>query len=357
MGTRGPKGKITVGLHEFTAAKEAYRAERDAAGRTVYSEDDIDLLEWFWHWMQGPRMRGDMGKVAQRVGYDASKIPQIMRGNYGASIRNFLEVVAQVRQDVDQGEGEFVRTCVTAEIEKALDMAYNRRFLGILSGRTGRSKTHTVRHWADAHNHGQTVYVRCRSACTRSKLVRLVGSAIGRGKAHNARTLMLEDDIFAHFDQRRRKMLIIDEANHMLRLGTTTAIAQAFEFLRDLYDCCNTAVVLVLTDYDMSAFRHGKMAEFFEQFRGRCQLYREIPDRIFAEEIRDICAAYVDDPPDDLIRTAHAIASGDDGKLRTLFEYLNLARELGERRDTPLTADLIKTLHQRHETGGVWPSK
>lgn len=349
------KGRLLVSRRQFDEAKQAYLSERDPNGEPLYTDEDGALLEWFWGWMHSPALRGDMGRIAQRVRYDRSKIPQILRGTYGASIRTFLTVIRDLRTEVVAGSDQFISTPVTDEIRRALDTCYRRRFLAVICGQTGRSKTHTVQRWSQDNNHGQTVYVRCRSGCTRTKLIRLVAMALGRGHAKQARTLLLEEDIFAAFNQRQRRMLILDEANHMLRLGSPTAIAQAFEFVRDLYDSCNVAVALILTDYTMDAFRTGRMSGFFEQFRGRCQLYREIPERIFADEIRNVCTAYVPEPTEDLLTAAMQIASEDEGKLRTLFEYLHLATEAHRKHAIPITGKLLRQLRDRHNTGGTWP--
>jgi len=340
-------GKLQVGQHEFLSALERYRAEG-------YAEDDIGLLQWYWGYICNALGR-ETAKIAAATRYDASNIPRILRGKYEARLDNFLQVLGALRADVQRTGADFVETVVTEEIWRKLDICYSRRYLGIICGKTGRSKTLTVRRWADNHNHGLTTYVRCRSGCTRTKLIRLVAQAIGQAHVHNARSLMLEDGIFDWFNQRHRKMLILDEANHMLRHGTKTAISQAFEFVRDLYDSCNIAIVLVLTDYDMSVFKFGGLADFFEQFRGRNQCYLEIPDRIYTEEIAQICAAYVPDPPEDLQKQAMTIAVSRDGKLRTLFEYLNLAREFAHKKDVPITAQLLDRVRRRHEAGGAWP--
>lgn len=345
-----PKGRITVGLHEFQAARELYRSEG-------YPEEKIGLLDWFWGWIHSSAIRGDMGRVAQRVRYDAAKIPQILRHNYGARIDQFLDVLAALKTEVDSGADLFVDTVVTREIWRTLDVCYQHRYLGMIFGGTGRSKSYTCQHFSAANNHGQTTYVRLRSGCTRTKLVRLISEAIGRKSVHNAHSLRLEEDIIAHFDQKRRRMLILDECNHILRLATPSAAASAFEFIRDLYDCCNASVVVVLTDYDMSAFRTGALAGFFEQLRGRCQRHLEIPDRVFDQEVQEVCAAFVPNPPRDLLEAARLLVDGDDGKIRALFCYLSLARQAAADSGLVLSGKLLLSLHEKHEAGGVWPDR
>ena len=344
-------GRAAVTRDKFVRAVSKYRDD-------AYSAEDIGLLEWFWGWLFSEEIGGSLARASELCRYDAGNISRILRGKYDARLTNFLEAVRLLRAEIERQASGFVETVVTRQIETKLTIAHDRRYLALISGPTGRSKTLTVLRWARRHNHGATTYVRCRSGCTRHKLIRTIAAATGRSAISTMRSNMLEEELFRWFNSPTRRMLIVDEANHLLNHSSRQAVAMAFELLRDIYDICNATVVLILTNYDRSIFKQGPLAGFFEQFLGRNQCYLEIPDTIFDDEIAAICGAYVDDPPADLLEEAKALADGNDGKLRTLFEYLNLATEYAARDNLPFTGKLLRSVRKRHESGAAdWPKQ
>ncbi len=344
-------GRIQVARHEYAAALEKYRVDK-------YSAEQLDQLQWFWGWIHSEEIQADMARIATMIRYDTTNIVRILRGRYDAKIDNFLLAVQDLRHELERRHAGFASTCVTRAIETKLEITRRHRYLTLICGPTGRSKTLTATNWAHRHNHGRTTYVRCRSGCTRTKLIRRVCEATGQHRTAGMNTAQMEESVFAWFNDRQRKVLIIDEINHLFRRKSNLAVAEGFEFVRDLYDLCNCAVVMIMTAYDMTAFKTGPLSGFFEQFRGRIQCYFRIPDQVFFDEVRALCAVHWPQPAEDLVEAAHNIATGHDGRLRTVADLLAVAAEKAKASGKAPTGKQLQALWRQRRDGDIeWPEK
>ena len=99
----------------------------------------------------------------------------------------------------------------------------------------------------------------------------------------------------------------------------------------------------------------GVMQGYFEQFLGRIEpLY--IPDQVFADECREICAAFNKRPSAELVALAQQVAN-EPGKLRVLFNLLKKAAALAKAKKEPLSAAHLRTAHDHRANRNRWPSK
>ncbi len=246
-----------------------------------------------------------------------------------------------------------IATYTTGELTKTLDITQAKRFFTLILGETGRGKTFTAQHWL-AHQPG--AYVRCRTGCTRPKLARLMAQALtGASSGSNEAN---EQRIIDFLDTQDNYTIVIDEANYLIGNGSARKAEDALNFLRDIWDITHKGIALIITTYNLNHLRHGTLAGFLEQFRGRMGYNLQIPNRILKKsEVEPIVRAYVDNPDQKLLAKAHEIASGGDGKIRTLFKYLELAKIYVADHGGGISAGLLDALHERYEDGGVWPEE
>lgn len=244
-----------------------------------------------------------------------------------------------------------IATHTTGEITKTLEISRANNFFSLILGKTGRSKTLTATHWLQ-HNPG--AIVRCRTGCTRAKLARLVaksltGSATGSNEFNEQRVI---DFLESHEDF----TVVIDEANYLVDNQSSQKAKESLNFLRDMWDITQAPHVLIFTNYTLKDLKHGVLGDFLEQFRGRMGYNIQIPERLLKKsEVEPIVKAYADTSNIKLLNKAYEIASGDDGKLRTLVKYLNLAKKYVADHGGGINADLLDALHERYDGGGVWP--
>jgi len=336
---------INVGQHVFKNALAIYRDD----GRV--GEEQLRLLEWLWAYAFG-ELHGSRKALAKAVGYDWTVCFKVFAGTYDAGLDRFCEAVAHLRRRAQAGGTRLVGTPVTERIFQALDYARDASVMVAICGPTGRSKTFASKAWVFENNHGRGQYIRLPSACTRRTLVRHLCRSCGIG-VNGKKTSDLEDRLFRAFDF--RNTLVFDEAGHLLpRNGTGTS---AIELIRDLHDICGCGVALVITDVYWDELRNGRMSAYFEQFIGRIKFTVPIPKRVLRGEAVAACASVVDNPPDDLVAEALAIANNHDGKLRTLFEDLRRAAAFAEKKGRSVSAADLRLARRWREQGGVWPEE
>lgn len=252
---------------------------------------------------------------------------------------------------------ELVPTITTGEIWKALDITKKRAFFTLIFGGTGRGKTLTATHWAAQNS---ATMVRCRTSSSRPKLLRQLSMSVTGVIGSDASDR--EERIIDTLLKTDRHTIIIDEANHLLRTASTMTRSNSMDFLRDIYDEMREVhdkpigMALIFTSYTFNEFKHGPLAGFLEQFSGRMMHHVQIPDKIFVKrEILPILKKYVADPDEKLLKAAYDIASGANGKIRTLVKYLDLAKEYVTDHKGSINAALLENLRARYENGGAWP--
>ena len=337
---------INIGRHIMKRAIAAKLAEGE------YTQEQCDLLEWLYGYAF-QALHGSRNALVGAVGYDWTTIFRAWNGTYGAGIANVCEAVQHLKNRASEGATELVETVVTQRIFQALDYARDTSAMVLISGPTGRSKTFAAEHWIRGNNHGRGIYVRCRSASTKRRLVHQICRSAGIGYA-GKKTGDLEERLFGAFDW--KNTLIFDEAGHVIPRGRASG-TDSLEFIRDLHDICGCGVALIVTDVYWDELRHGPLKRFFEQFIGRVKFPVQIPPRIFREEISAVCSAFVPDPCPELLRLAADVANAQDGRLRTLFEDMRRAKKAAAREGVPLTDRHLKMAVRWRDAAGLWPDK
>lgn len=244
-----------------------------------------------------------------------------------------------------------IATHTTGQIVKTLDITRANNFFTLILGKTGRSKTLTAQHWLQ-HNPG--TIVRCRTGFTRPRLARLItktltGSATGSNEANDQR-------IIDFLDTQDDYTLIIDEANYLIDNQNPQKAKESLNYLRDIWDITGVGLVLIFTNYTLKNLKHGVLGDFLEQFRGRMGYNLQIPETLMKKsEVEPIVKAYVPAADVKLLNKAYEIASGDDGKIRTLVKYLNLTKKYADDHGEKINADLLEAIQERYSGGGEWP--
>ena len=318
-------------------------------GISNYTDREKDLLEWLWGYAF-EELKGKRSALVEVTNYDWTVLSKIFTGGYDASLDRFCEMVERLKKKVASGRTRLVNTIVTKRITEALDYARDTSAMVAIIGPTGRSKTFTARSWARDNNHGRTRYIRIQSGCTRRIIVTQLCQSCGIG-VNGKKTADLEMRLFKAFDY--RNVIIVDEAGHLMpRCGLATS---AIEFLRDLHDRCECGVVMIFTDVYLEEMRNGRLAAYFEQFIGRIKYELKIPKEVRRDEVRSVVKSFVKEPDVKIIDLALKIARAREGKLRTLFEDLQRARDYAATQDRTMTDKDLKIASEWRQSGGVWP--
>jgi DNA transposition AAA+ family ATPase len=316
-------------------------------GIAGYDEKEQQLLEWLWGYAMD-ELGGSKKALVKKLEVDYETVRLAWIGK--------LDAVGELCEEIERlkyrtvNSVRIIDTIVTKRITEALDYARDFPSMVTITGPTGRGKTLTAQHWARENNHGRAKYVRVPSDCNRMTLVRELCKKCGIG-VNGKNRADLEARLRSAFGP--HNVILADEAGHLMpRAGMTSAI----EFLRDLHDMCGCSVVLIFTDVYLSELKHGRMRNYFEQFRGRIKFTIEIPERVFPEEVECVVKAFNPEAPVGLVKYAHQAAENRDGKLRTLFEDLDRAQGFARTRGRDkVTLDDLKIAINWRTSGGIWP--
>lgn len=318
------------------------------AGVAVYEESEQELLEWLWGYAFD-ELRSSKNALIKAVGADWNTIHKAFTGKLDP-IDPFIELIESLKAKTINSI-HLVDTVVTSRIQDALNYARDTHSMVAVTGPTGRGKTMAARHWARNNNHGRSKYIRVPSGCSRRILIQEICRRCGVG-VNGKKTSMLEARLRSAFTP--HNVIIADEAGHLMpRNGTGTS---AIEFLRDLHDMCGCGVALIFTDVYLQDMKNGRLADYFEQFIGRIKFTVPIPQHVTYSEVQSVIGEYNPKPSAKLLKFAHSIAENRDGKLRTLFEDLDRARNWAKSqgREYIDTKDLSMAVDWR-KSGGLWP--
>jgi len=310
-------------------------------GIAGYTEEDQEDLLWL-HGYAMDALGGSRTRFCEWLDVDWTTVTRIWRGKYGASIEQFMDRVRHLRRKAKiTHQTSFVETVVTRKIFQVCDLARDAGTIVMISGPSGRSKTYSVREWQRNNNHGRAQYVYAPEAGGLTAFL----EALARGLVISSRQTNREVAAAIEKALDFRNVLIVDEVAHLMPSGRGPSV-KSLEFVRGLHDRTGCGVVLVATPLFESELAGGKWARWFEQLQGRVEVHLRIPAKFSRQEISEICSAFVDDPPPELVTTARKIANARTGGVRELFRHLGRAARAADKKGQPLTAEYLQAAHR-----------
>jgi hypothetical protein len=119
---------------------------------------------------------------------------------------------------------------------------------------------------------------------------------------------------------------------------------------------CGCGIALIFTDVYLDEMKHGSLSSYFEQFIGRIKFELTIPTDVLRAEVKAVVESFTPEPSLKLQQFAYSVAQNRDGKLRTLFEDLQRAKDWAQAhgKESISFNDLLKAVEWR-KSGGIWP--
>jgi len=336
--------RISIGYHVFQDGLKLYSQIEGAQ----------EAIEWLWGYSVNKLACSKMA-LCDATAMEWPQLHSVFSGAASESktlMDEVLQAVARLKRQAESKREKLVVTPVTRRICETLDYCRDWRAMVTVKGPTGRSKTSTALWWAEENNHGRTSYIRMRSSCSRRMLVMAISQAKNIGVS-GKKTLELEERLFKAFSP--RNVLIIDEAGHLIpRCGQGTS---AIEFVRDIHDICGCGIALIFTDVYLQEMRQGRLANYFEQFFGRIKFEMTIPQEVRKDEVLAVVKNFRKDPPEKLLALSVKLAREREGKLRTLFEDLQRAKEWADRQGHALGAEDLNLASNWRKNGSEYPEE
>ncbi|OGV75493.1 MAG: hypothetical protein A3K18_13480 [Lentisphaerae bacterium RIFOXYA12_64_32] len=319
------------------------------AGIAGYSQDDQDDLLWL-HGYALDMLHGSRSALVDWLQIDWTTITRIWRGKYEADIAKVMAKIRHQRRKAELAQDAgFIETVTVRKIFDALDAVRETNVIALISGASGRSKSHAAKEWVRRNNHGRAYYVDCPVTGGLRALLDEIAARTGVGRSKNNADLC--DILSRSFDYRHT--LIFDEVARLLPARSNSIVP--IEFLRRLHDTTGCGLVLVATEVFPREMRGGRLSSWFEQLLGRLEIPLHIPDRVTRREVAEICAAFCKgDPEPELINMALDIAN-KPGRVRRLFTLLRHAATIAASRRTALGAVHFAAARDKQANINVWP--
>jgi DNA transposition AAA+ family ATPase len=326
---------------------------------------DADLREPVL-WLGG-YLRDECGRSMEVLASRAAKLgieidktnwSKILRGRWNTdseghplpapiiSKTKLLRAIAALRQDArlrsQAGKIPFIETSVTrAEFEFIeTRMAVDRvNKFGVIVGETGSSKSAAFREFAARHPFGLVAHVEAPENGSFTELIAHLALRYGVALTYSNSAKRIK--VFTQVND--RSCIIVDNAQDLYseKRGHNQP---AFAFLRRLQDESQCTIILSMTPTGERLFVEQFIKGYFEQFEGRAggrRNFLRLPAYPPEEDVLKIATAFglrdADRHLEELVKI-----SKERGRIRALFEALQSAKLLAERKKAPLAIGHVK---------------
>lgn len=288
-------------------------------------------------------LRMNKAEAAIRMNYSRSAVSQYLNGKYGSDPTEIEKKIVEFLE-ASGGIGEAVtaelriHTGVRSKIEYFESRDYRQiaglcqacqesMALGIIVGKSGQGKTHTLQKYATLP---RVAYVECNETMNCKDMVRKIEEAVGLPKSSGSIDERLEN-VMSFFNLNNGYLLIVDEADKLISKYTQKKI----EMLRYIFDGADVGIVIagelalesMMKNYDQ---RLANRVDFYYKLKGLNR--QELLDYLEGYEIEDRAMA-------EFVARANNAQSGCFRLLdRTLSNVLRIMREQG---DTKITLKVV----------------
>lgn len=320
-----------------------------AIGCSKYTAVQKEALSWFAQYIRD--VKHNSKKIAVELLADWSTITRVYHGKYPSSIDSIIEKIEAIRLTAASAKTDFISTVVTKRIWAVMDIARTYRKMVLISGASGRSKTHTAKEWCITNNPSRCIYLDCPIGSFREFLKELAAK-LGIRITHNINSTDIKERIMKNLSA--DMTIVIDEASRLLPKTASTTIPVALEFMRRIHDVVGCGVVLIATKIFEKEITFGNHRAYMEQVIGRFEECLDIPDKILNSEIKSICDAFSSKADKELYATAKAVA-GQLGKIRLLFTLMRQADHFAKDNNIELTAVHLTAAMDARNNLHAWP--
>jgi DNA transposition AAA+ family ATPase len=316
--------------------------------------DEQELLTWFHQHILDEGLNWDAASEA--IGYERSVIFRLLRGTYQAeswakplsAIRSYRRIAIQRASIV---RAEFRENATSRMIWAGLDYALANNSITTIIGESRQGKTVAARAWAEANNHGRSVYVVAPPVGGIKMLMRVIAQRVGANK--NQSIVQLADSLHRAFN--RNRILIVDEAHRLMPNDARTLNPANLELLRDLHDQTGCALALIATSRFSDRLRSGTYQ--FEQLIGRIGMPIRLPRNSGKGDIMPILEQYIPQPSPALLDELISIGN-KPGRLGILSETLKVASRMAAKAKQPMSEDHVaKAIEIRRKMSGELATK
>lgn len=287
------------------------------------ARDEAEQTELLWFHQHVLDNDLSWDEACDALGTSRTTIYRLLKGIYEAdswskqidAIRSYRRIAEQRATIIRQ---EFVANDISRLIWAGLDYAMANNSITTITGESRYGKTVSAKAWAEANNHGRSVFVTAPPVGGIKMLMRAISAKIGANK--NQSIIQMADAIHRAFNGNR--ILIVDEAHRIIPNDARSLNPAHLELLRDLHDQTGCALAFIATARFTDRLKSGSYQ--FEQLIGRIGMPIRLPKSISAKDCLPIVCQFIPDPSEALVADLLKLANAP-GRLGIVVETLKVA--------------------------------
>lgn len=248
-----------------------------------------------------------LAEVGLLVGYDGGTVSKVFGGKYEGDLGAFTKSIERYRRLQEErgalNRAPYIETDLYRDIEECCQASLTYQKAVFLYGESQVGKTAALKHYAEQHNHGETIYVEMPVGGSLSHFLAVLSSKLRMSN-------QTRGDVQAVNIMRclgPQNLLIVDECSRAMQSRSYGgASLKTMDFLRALMDNTGCGLVLCGTNVFRDQMADRALSKFLNQFNRRCLIRRQLPDVPSEGDLAAFAAHY-----------GLAPASGEELKLQT----------------------------------------
>lgn len=280
-------------------------------------------------------------EAAMRMNYSRSALSQYLNGKYNSDpteiekkIMEFLQEsggMEELPEKVQKGQfkkAEYFESRDYVHTIGVCQMCQEQQGLGIIVGKSGFGKTHTLKNYAKLP---RVAYIECDDTMACRDLVEAIEQELGIPRGYGGTTWSRVNRIREFFNTNEGYLLIIDEADKLISKYTQ----KKMEILRGIYDQSSVGIVIagelkLEAEIKGSLARFANRMDFYYKLKGLTK--QEVVDYLEGFEVDEAAIG-------EFISRA---TNSQNGCFRLLDRTLNnVIRLLKERNETKVTLKIM----------------
>lgn len=283
-----PTDESTPGVAAMQARR--FRIPGDEVNRATADlpDEQRSAIRWFHaHAAENDLSLNDLGQLVRLSGTTMSLV---FRGKYEAKLDGVVSAILDYKRLLEKRQTgrklAFIPNALTQRIWAACEAALEFQRMVCIWGDSQIGKSVALLAYRDAHNHGQTIYVRMPTPCSMTHFLAELAEALRISPQQKEKELRRR--ILSAFDD--RMLLIVDECHQAMfnrRRGN-----HPLEFIRELHDRRGCGVVLCGTNVFRDEMERGYLADIMRQTKRRRLCALQLPDRPTRGDLNTFAQAY-----------------------------------------------------------------
>lgn len=279
------------------------------------------------------------------IGYNGGTISKVFHGVYEGDLAAVAKAIERYRTLKSErstiNKADFVETALYKEITECCQAALMYQKIVFLFGESQIGKSTCLKHYAEEHNHGETVYVEMPVGGSLTHFLAALAEKVRTGV--EARDGVLQLNLMKSLGP--RNLLIVDEPMRALQAKSYGGRAlKTLDFIRSLHDNTGCGVVLAGTNIFRDQMADLGLKKFLNQMNRRCLLRRQLPDVPTRADLNAFARHYSLEPASGEALQLQRVVTSEHG-LGVWLTTLTAANRKAMKQGQPMTWEHVLNAH------------